>query len=1038
MLSNKTGRLGLCSLTGFILVAIFFTPVQDTSAETSFREYRKDRVTYPFGDPDPVPALTRFYPYFRFDGFAKKSVTKSWNVVQLENEYLSLEIYPEIGGKIWSITEKSTGKSIIYSNPVVKFRDVAMRGPWTSGGIEMNFGIIGHTPNCSSPVDYFVRKNSDQSVSCFIGTLDLVTRSTWTVEINLPDHSSVFSTRICRHNGSGQMQPYYTWTNVGIRAGNDLQCVYPGTHYVGHGGDAHPWPLDPASGKDLSWYKNNDFGSYKSYHVVGRAAEFFGGYYHDEDFGVVSVFPMAGKRGRKLWIWGLSREGMIWENLLTDPPGGQYVEIQSGRLFNQCRGASSLTMFKSRDFAPYSSDVWEEYWMPVLGTGGYNAASPYGAMNVSANNGEVKIGICPSRQIKAPLKIYDGDKLLWQSKEPLVLTPAKPYNSTHSFGKKLNDLRVVLGDKLLFYPADDREILGISWDDLVHKRAGETASADYLDGREHARQREYVEADAAFKKCVEKDPLYLPAYVGRAEIANGRGDYPGASDHARDALDIDINDGAANYQYGIAALHMNWLADAKAAFAMATVSEEYRSAAFTMLGKTYLREGRWSRALDAAESALSYNTTSPDAHTVRLCALRKMKDSRFNSEVQKQMESNPICVQYLAERYLSDRTQGKNLLNRVRCELPHETFLELVIWYANAGLTDDAISVLEIALEKKGIIDAELRYWLAYLKKDKSLLAAAEKAPSDFCLPFRPESRLVFRWAKENGSSWKNIWYLAVLDAFLERTDEAKTLLNSCDNDPDWAPFYAFRAAFVAADAEKDLKYAMTLEPDSPRWAGLYGQWLADHQRGKDLFAITGKYSPRFPDDMRLVVLHAQALLMTKQYDKAFDYLKETTFLPNEGKVLGRTLYWEATMTLAALRYRDGKYEEAARFVEAAREWPENLGAGKPYPDYCDERLEDWLSVLISRKIGKGNPAKEKEILQRMITPLDAAQKKVYAANSFDRLFTALAYRALGDEKKATQLLSGSDLRMKNYYDGKPFSDTDNKNVTERVLDMIR
>jgi hypothetical protein len=28
---------------------------------------------------------------------------------------------------------------VLYNN-VVKFRDIAMRGPWTSGGIEFNFG----------------------------------------------------------------------------------------------------------------------------------------------------------------------------------------------------------------------------------------------------------------------------------------------------------------------------------------------------------------------------------------------------------------------------------------------------------------------------------------------------------------------------------------------------------------------------------------------------------------------------------------------------------------------------------------------------------------------------------------------------------------------------------------------------------------------------------------------------------------------------------------------------------------------------------
>ena len=33
-----------------------------------------------------------------------------------------------------------------------------MRGPWTSGGIEFNFGIIGHHPSTATPVDYLIKK----------------------------------------------------------------------------------------------------------------------------------------------------------------------------------------------------------------------------------------------------------------------------------------------------------------------------------------------------------------------------------------------------------------------------------------------------------------------------------------------------------------------------------------------------------------------------------------------------------------------------------------------------------------------------------------------------------------------------------------------------------------------------------------------------------------------------------------------------------------------------------------------------------------
>src|SRR5579859_5178283 len=179
------------------------------------KEYERTFTTYPYSDPDPVPNMSRFYPYFRYDGFTDSPVQKQWKVVELSNDHLQVLILPEIGGKIWAAIEKSTGKSFIYFNHVVKFRDVSMRGPWTSGGMEPNYGIMGHTPNCFTPVDYLVRQNADGSASCFIGVLDLLTRTTCRLEINLPADQACFSTRSFWHNSSGLDEPYYTWMNVG-------------------------------------------------------------------------------------------------------------------------------------------------------------------------------------------------------------------------------------------------------------------------------------------------------------------------------------------------------------------------------------------------------------------------------------------------------------------------------------------------------------------------------------------------------------------------------------------------------------------------------------------------------------------------------------------------------------------------------------------------------------------------------------------------------------------------------------------------------
>ena len=108
-----------------------------------------------------------------------------------------------------------------------------MRGPWTSGGVEGNYGIIGHTPNCATPVDYTTIKREDGSVSCVIGVLDLLTRTSWKLDINLPKDKAYFTTNSFWFNSTEFEQPYYTWMNTGIKAAGNLQFIYPGKNYLG-------------------------------------------------------------------------------------------------------------------------------------------------------------------------------------------------------------------------------------------------------------------------------------------------------------------------------------------------------------------------------------------------------------------------------------------------------------------------------------------------------------------------------------------------------------------------------------------------------------------------------------------------------------------------------------------------------------------------------------------------------------------------------------------------------------------------------------
>ncbi len=186
------GNIGSCFV---IFLTGIFLSTSVRAQEARIYEKSQQIKTYSFWDPDPVPILKNnktIYPYFRFDGYSTQAETKPWNVVYLENPYIKVAVLPEVGGKVYGAIEKSTGYDFIYQNSVLKFRDIGLRGPWTSGGIEFNFGVQGHAPTTASPVDYLLKENKDGSVSCFVGALDLASRTQWSVEIRLSKDAASF------------------------------------------------------------------------------------------------------------------------------------------------------------------------------------------------------------------------------------------------------------------------------------------------------------------------------------------------------------------------------------------------------------------------------------------------------------------------------------------------------------------------------------------------------------------------------------------------------------------------------------------------------------------------------------------------------------------------------------------------------------------------------------------------------------------------------------------------------------------------------
>jgi thioredoxin-like negative regulator of GroEL len=946
------------SILLLIVISINWSSAQN---KAEIREFSKTFTTYPFGSPDPIANAGPIYPYFRFNDFTDKPEQKSWKVVELENEFIRVWILPEVGGKIWTAIEKRTGKAFIYNNQVVKFRDVAMRGPWTSGGIEANYGIMGHTPNCATPVDYTLKKNDDGSVSCFIGTLDLLTRTNWMLEIKLPADKAWFSTRSHWFNSNPLEQPYYTWMNAGIKAAGDLEFIYPGNSYVGHEGEYSNWPINLKESKNIARYEENNFGTYKSYHVFGKYSDFFGAYWHQDKIGMGRFSWHDEKPGKKIWIWGLSRQGMIWDKLLTDQDG-QYVEVQSGRLFNQAADGSSLTPFKHFGFAPYQTDEWTEYWYPVVNTGGITHSNNHGSLLVKRINNKLYFTYQTLEQFQGALEIRTGDNVFYSKKINL--------KTLESFRDSVS----INGDEFKFeagqvftYESNPDDALSRPLDAPANFNWS-SAYGSWLAGKEALRSRYYDKAEIKFKAALAQEPTYLPALTELANLYFRKGDYENAREVGLKGLAIDTYDPATNFIYGLANAKLNRFNDARDGFDIAALSASHRSSAYTELAKLYYTNGNLSRALDFSLRATENNTSNLEA--IKLSALIYRKQSKMDEAelmLKKIKVINPLNQFIQAETWIaSGKSQDLETLKAsTRNELPHETYLELANWYMDLGAYEDAENVLSAGPE-----NPESIYWRAYLnyktggKEYMNNIQEGNKLSAELVFPFRPASAKIFEWVVTQTDSWKPKYYLALIYRGAKDPGRALTWIKACGETPDFAPFYVIRTELTGATDYTDLKKAASLKPNE--W--IYGKRLFELAlKNKDFgFALTTakNYHQRFRTNSNLIMMHAKALLLNDQYKACNDLLAKSSILPYEGSTDARQVYWGSWIMTATQNVQQKKYGAALKAIEKSKLWPEQLGVGKPYDADIDLRAEDLIEYFALK--GSGSAAKANQKLKEI------------------------------------------------------------------------
>lgn len=899
----------------------------------------KDTVitTYAFSDPDPVPEPDGIYPYYKFETFGFEPVRKTWKMIVLENDYLRVKIFPEIGGKIWSIYDKKQGKEMFYDNKVVKFREISLRGPWTSGGIEFNYGVIGHAPSCSFPVDYKVEKKEDGSVSCYIGVQEMLTRTRWMVEINLPADAVWVRTSSFWHNYSGAFQPYYSWANSGVDASEDLELIYPGTYTIAHDGQTSPYPVDE-QGRDLSIYSEQKFGLDKSFHPGGTHKSYFGAYWADDDFGMLHYSLRDEKLGRKYFSWTQSGQGEIWVDLLTDT-NPQYVELQSGRLFNQNLLESISTPFKQILFTPYGTDIWNEYWLPFSEIGGVDDMTLSAVVNVEIGEEAVEVAVYPVKDLKGKMNIEDGKGNILASADV--------------------DMKASEADKFRFNVPSDSELKYITVDgrriwssdlqniDRPHKINGdfslESAQGQMIYGYYLIGMRKFAMAEQKIDRALELDPSLIPALNLKAMLCARCQKYEQAYDFASKALAIDTYNPEANYISGIVALKLGKIYDAMDRFEVASITNELRSASCLQLSKIYFREGDYELAADYANKSLVGNMYNISALEI----LYQIEPDE--SLLSKISDYDPLCHFPDVERMLAGKITAQELDASIKEEMKWQNYLEIACFYNGLGLKEKAVKVLEASMDRNILIGL----WLSYLKNEPASIEEAESQTIDRVFPFREESLVPLQWAVENGGTWKSRYLLAMLQDFLGNKATALGLLS--EDDSDYPPYYAYRCT-LSADKD-DMAKAVSMDPKQWRYRQALAQMYYREGNYDKAIELTGKYYEAHRENFHVGDTYVKSLIADGQYEKADKVLCGMQILPFEGQSGSHVMYRDIKLHLAVYCIDKGRYRDALKRLEESREWPSNLGVGKPYENLIDNKLEDFLTAVVYRRMGNEEKA---------------------------------------------------------------------------------
>ncbi|NYE96405.1 cell wall assembly regulator SMI1 [Psychromicrobium silvestre] len=340
------------------------------------------------------------HPYQLQDQYSRELKGIEQTVVTLQNQHLRASFLPELGGRLWELTDLASGKNLLHTPGQIQLGNLALRNAWFAGGVEWNIGTRGHSPSTCSPLHAAKLTTPDGVEVLRMWEFDRLREVVFQIDAWLPEDSAYLQVAIRISNPHPQPKPIYWWSNAAVPQDSQTRVIAPAesafaSDYQRGISRKTPQNLD---GVDHSWPMRNSTAADFFFDLAPEQRRWIA--VSDAQGDGLAMLSTARLRGRKLFVWGEGQGGQRWQEWLS-PDGGRYAEIQAGL---------AQTQFENLPLP--ANESWS--WLECYGNAGLDAEPAHAAWPAAVQHAEERLAV------RLPKDVVEQSFARWQGWADLV------------------------------------------------------------------------------------------------------------------------------------------------------------------------------------------------------------------------------------------------------------------------------------------------------------------------------------------------------------------------------------------------------------------------------------------------------------------------------------------------------------------------------------------------------------------------------------------------------------------------------------------